>query len=56
MDDRNKIQLLVLPTDDPEDAPDCITEYGPLPVKMVMYAINQLMFENKVFPSSQRYI
>ena len=29
MDHRNKIQSLVLPTDDPGDAPDCITEYGP---------------------------
>ena len=29
MDHRNKIQSLVLPTDDPEDASDCITEYGP---------------------------
>ena len=29
MDRRNKIQSLVLPTYDPGDAPDCITEYGP---------------------------
>ena len=29
MHHRNKIQSLVLPTDDPGDAPDCITEYGP---------------------------
>ena len=29
MDHRNKIQSLVLPTYDPGDAPDCITEYGP---------------------------
>ena len=29
MDYRNKIQSLVLPTDAPGDAPDCITEYGP---------------------------
>ena len=28
MDYRHKIQSLVLPTDDPGDAPDCITEYG----------------------------
>ena len=28
MDHRTKIQSLVLPTYDPEDAPDCITEYG----------------------------
>ena len=32
MNHRNKIQSLVLPTDDPRDAPDCITEYGPVPV------------------------
>ena len=29
MDHKNKIQSLVLPTDDPGDAPDCITEYCP---------------------------
>ena len=29
MDHRNKIQSLVLPTDDPGDAPNCICEYGP---------------------------
>ena len=29
MNPRNKIQSLVLPTDDPGDALDCITEYGP---------------------------
>ena len=29
MDHRNKIQSLVLPTDDPGDAPDCMCEYGP---------------------------
>ena len=29
MDHRNKIHSLVLPTDDPGDAPDCITENGP---------------------------
>ena len=29
MDHRNKTESLVLPTDDPGDAPDCITEYGP---------------------------
>ena len=28
MDYRNKSQSLVLPTDDPGEAPDCITEYG----------------------------
>ena len=28
MDHRNNIQSLVLPTDDPGDAPDCITEHG----------------------------
>ena len=30
MNHRNKIQSLVSPTDDPGDAPDCITESGPL--------------------------
>ena len=39
IDHRNKIQSLVLPTDDPGDAPDCITEYGPLPVNTAIYAI-----------------
>ena len=29
MDDRNKIQSLVLPTDDPGDTPDCMCEYSP---------------------------
>ena len=29
MNHRNKIQLLVSPTDDRGDAPECITEYGP---------------------------
>ena len=29
IDHRNKISSLVLPTDDPGDVPDCITEYGP---------------------------
>ena len=29
MDNRNKIQSLVLPTDGPGDAPDCPTEYAP---------------------------
>ena len=29
MDHRNKIQSLVLPKDDPGDAPDCMCEYGP---------------------------
>ena len=28
MDHRNKIQSLILPTYDPGDAPDCMTEYG----------------------------
>ena len=26
---RNKIQSLVVPTEDPRDAPDCIAEYDP---------------------------
>ena len=51
MDHRNKIQSLVLPTDDPGDAPDCITEYGPLPVNMAIYAINQPIFRTSDFPS-----
>ena len=29
MNYRHKIRWLVSPTDDPGDAPDCITEYGP---------------------------
>ena len=50
MDHRNKIKSLVLPTDDPGDVPDCITEYGPLPVNMVIYAMNWPIFQNKIFP------
>jgi len=56
MDHRNKIQSLVLPTDDPGDAPDCITEYGPLPVNMAIYAINQPIFQNKGFPCSTSWV
>ena len=52
LDHRNKIQSLVLPTDDPGDAPDCITEYGPCSGKYAIYAINQSIFQNKGFPSS----
>ena len=40
MDHRNKIQSLLLPTDDPRDAPDCMCEYGLVPVNMVIYAIH----------------
>ena len=29
LDHRHKMQSLVLPIDDPRDAPDCITEYDP---------------------------
>ena len=50
MDHRNNFQSFVLPTDDLGDAPDCITEYGPLPVNMAIYAINQPIFQNKGFP------
>ena len=53
MDHRNKIQSLVLPTDDPGDAPNCITEYGLLPVNMAIYALNQLIFQNMGFPATQ---
>ena len=45
MNHRNKIQLLVT-TPDPADAPDCITEYCPLPVNMAIYAISQPNFQN----------
>ena len=44
MDHRNKIQLLVLPTYGPGDAPGCFTEYGPLPVNVAMCAVNQSVF------------
>ena len=44
MDHRNKIQSLVLPTDDPGDAPDCITEYCPVPVNMAVSAVTQPIF------------
>ena len=50
MDHRNKTQSLVSPTDDPGDAPDCMCEYGPLPVNMAIYAINQPIFQNKGIP------
>ena len=56
IDHRNKIRSLVLPTDDPEDAPDCMCEYDPLPVDMAIYAINQPNFRNKGFSSNQRLI
>ena len=49
MDHRNKIQSLVLPTYDPGDTPDCITEYGPHPANMATHAINQPIFKNKGF-------
>ena len=44
MDHRNKIKPLVLSTDDPGDAPDCINEYDPLPVNMAIYAIYRPIF------------
>ena len=50
MDHRKKIQSLLLPTYGPGDAPDCITECGPLPVNMAICAINQIFFQNKGFP------
>ena len=36
MDHRSKIRLLVLPTDDPGDAPDYITEYCPCTVAVAL--------------------
>ena len=53
---RNKIQSLVLPVYDPGDAPDCITEYGPLPVNMAIYAVNQPIFRTSGFPCKPSYI
>ena len=52
MDQKNKIQLLVVPTltDDPGDAPDCITEYGPLPVSMAIYAISSQIYKVRASP------
>ena len=43
------IQSLVLPTDDPGDTPDCMCEYGPLPVNMATHAINQPIFRTSDF-------
>ena len=53
MNHRNKIQSLVSPTDDPGDAPDCITESGPCIWNMAISAINQPIFQNKVSPATQ---
>ena len=51
MDHRNKIQSLVLPTKNPGDAPDCITEYGLLPVNMAIHMPQISQFcQNKGFP------
>ena len=52
MNYRNKIQWLVSPTDDPGDAPDCMCEYGPVPVNMAISAINRPIFRSMGFPSN----
>ena len=51
-DRRNKIQLLILPTDDPGDAPDWITEYGPVPVNMAVCAIQHQALKSMGFSSN----
>ena len=56
MNHRNKIQSLVSPTDDPGDAPDCITESGPCTWNMAISAINRPIFQNKGFPLNQCWI
>ena len=50
MDPIHKILSLILPTDDPGEAPHCITEYGPYTMNMAIYAINWPVFQNKDFP------
>ena len=52
MNHRNKIQSLVSPTDDPGDAPDCMSESGPCTWNMAISAINRPIFENKGFPGT----
>ena len=56
VDHRNKIQSLILPTDDPGDAPDCSTEYGLLRVNMAIHAVNQPFLQNKGFSCSPSWI
>ena len=56
MNHRNKIQSLVSPTDDPGDAPDCMCEYGPVPVNMAISAINRPVFQIRGFPLNPSWI
>ena len=56
MNHRNKIQSLVSPTDDPGDAPVCITESGPCTWNMAISAINRPIFQNKGFPLNPSWI
>ena len=51
MDHINKIQSLVLPTDDPGDAPNCMCEYGPVPVNTAACAIQHQPLRSMGFPS-----
>ena len=55
MDRRNKIQSVVLPTDDPGNAPDCIPEYGLCTCEYgrihVTYSADQ--FNIRVSPAAQ---
>ena len=44
MNHKNKIQSLVSPMDDPQDAQDCITEYDPCTWNMAISAINWPIF------------
>ena len=51
MDHKNKIQLLVLPTEDPGEAPDYITEYGHCTCEYGRICHKSAnFFQNKRFP------
>ena len=56
MNHKNKIQSLVSPTDDPGDAPDCITESGPCTCEYAISAINRPFFQSMGFLLNQRWI
>ena len=56
MNHRNKIQLLVSPTDDPGDTPDCMCESGPCTWDMAISAINRPIFQSMGFPCNPSWI
>ena len=53
MNRRNKIQSLVSPTDNPGDAPDCITEYGSCTCEYGHICHKSANFRSSVFPEIQ---